>query len=1178
MSASRAKTGGKTGRKRSEQKVTPEPAPAAVLSSTAGVEGSPPAFPIVGIGASAGGLAAFEAFFSGLPADTDPGMAFVLVQHLAPDHKSILSDLIRRYTRMSVFEVEDGMVVMPNCAYIIPPGRDMAFLGGMLQLLDPIAPRGQRLPIDFFFRSLAHDQRERAIGIVLSGTGSDGTHGVRAIKAEGGMVMAQNPASTEFDGMPRSAIGTGLVDYELPPAEMGAQLIAYATHAFGRPPRPGKITAPKVESAIRKIYVLLRAQTGHDFSQYKPSTIHRRIERRMAVHQIEGIDAYVQYLQQTPNEVEALFRDLLIGVTSFFRDPDAFQVLEDQVIPKLFENKSRNAVIRVWTTGCSTGEEAYSIAILLVERMEMLKQSYTVQVFATDIDPQAIATARTGLYPAIIAADLSPERLARFFTAEPGGSTYRIHKGIRDLLVFSEQNVIKDPPFSKLDLISCRNLLIYMGAELQRQLIPLFHYALKPDGFLFLGTSEGVGDFHDLFTAIDRKSKLYYRREDPHGVQRAALGRFLPLMSATAAALPNEVVRTAAAMRKGKSMRETTEQALLSQIIAAGALVNDQGDILYLHGRTGMYLEPAPGETAINNILRMAREGLQRELIATLRKAVGTKDTVVCPGLRVKANGHFTTVNLTIRPVTIGPGATPDAPLYLVILAEALEARVISDQLSVFSGPAAGGDLAPRADGTISPDAEAHIAALKAELRAKDEYLQSTNEELESSTEELKSSNEEMQSVNEELQSTNEELETSKEELQSVNEELATVNSELQAKVTDLSRANNDMNNLLAGTGIGTVFVDHALRILRFTPAVITIINLIPTDVGRPVGHIVSNLVGYSRLVADVQAVLDTLIPKEVEVQTTEGQWYTMRILPYRTLSNTIEGAVITFVGIAEIKKAHVDIAEMKRVEAALRESEEKFSAIADYTVDWETWFGTDGKILWMNPSVERITGYSVAEVLDMPDFISNMIATEDRDLFTATLQGALRGDMGHNVEFRCIHKSGSEVWLEISCQQISNKKGHPLGVRTSARDIAARKQAAEEALCAVNDVLRLAVVVRDAYDAITVQDLAGRIIAWNPGATRMYGWSEAEALAMNVREHMPGAMREDEMAKVGELARSVIKQPYRTQRLTKAGAVVAIWLTATALVNEAGQMYAISTTEQASGPIENRMNARETP
>ena len=979
-------------------------------------EGAAANFPIVGIGASAGGLAAFEAFFSAMPADTDPGMAFVLVQHLAPDHKSILTDLIRCYTRMQVTEVEDGMVVQPNCTYIIPPGRDMAFLNGTLQLLEPLSPRGQRLPIDFFFRSLAQDQRERAICIVLSGTGSDGALGLRAIKGEGGMTMVQNPESSEYDGMPRSAIATGLVDYELPPAEMPIQLLAYVAHAFGHPPRVAKVFAPNAENTLKKIFILLRTQTGHDFSQYKPSTITRRIERRMAVHQIETMGEYVKYMQQTPAEVESLFRDLLIGVTNFFRDPEAFKVIEDQVIPKLFVNKRSRDVIRIWSTGCSTGEEAYSLAILLAECQEALKQSYTVQVFATDIDSQAIATARAGIYPASIALDISPERLARFFSAEPGGAGYRIHKGIRDMLVFSEQNVIKDPPFSKLDLISCRNLIIYMSGDLQKKLIPLFHYALNPDGFLFLGTSETIGAFGDLFEVLDRKLKLFQRKDDLHSSQRKALARFLPPTTAIDASLPRAAGKTIFPLKL--PLRELTEQALLQQVVPCGALVNSHGDILYLHGRTGMYLEPAPGETGVNNIRKMAREGLHNELTTALHKVVKTNEIVHCPSLRVKTNGHFTTVNLTICPVEADSAGTYKEPLYLVILEEA--SPFDHEQAELASRPAIEGV------GGSYTDADARITVLKQELKAKEAYLQASNEELETSNEELKSSNEEMQSLNEEMQSTNEELETSKEELQSVNEELATVNSELQTKVEDLSRANNDMNNLLAGTGIATIFVDHQLRILRFTPFAVQIINLIFSDVGRPVSHIVSKLVGYDRLVEDVQAVLDTLVPKDLEVLTTSGEWYMMRIRPYRTLDNVIEGAVITF----------SDITEKRRMEEALRKA---------------------------------------------------------------------------------------------------------------------------------NDLLRLAVVVRDAHDAITAQDLEGRIIAWNQGAVRMYGWSEAEALTMNASDRIPLSEKVKDLKVLHQLANSQVLEPYRTQRMTKAGTVIEVWLTATALVNESGQIYAIATTERTT-------------
>jgi two-component system CheB/CheR fusion protein len=993
---------------------------APVLSPVASAENTmDAAFPIVGIGASAGGLAAFEAFFSSMPAE--PGMAFVLVQHLAPNYASILSDLIRRYTRLQVFEAEDGMTVQPNCTYVIPPNRDMELLNGALRLQEPIEPRGHRLPIDYFFRSLARDQRERAIGIVLSGTGSDGTLGVRAIKGEGGMIMAQNADSSEFDGMPRSAIATGLVDYELPPAEMPARLIAYAAYAFGKPGQPAA-PSPKAESAVKKIFSLLRAQTGHDFYEYKPNTIHRQIARRMAVHQIEKLDSYIEYLKQTPAEVEALFLNFLIGVTNFFRDPEAFRAIEEQIIPKIFANKSEmDGLIRVWSAGCSTGEEAYSIAILLQERMEALKQNHTIQIFATDIDNRTIAAARAGYYPASIAADISPQRLARFFIAEPDGSAYRIQKKIRDMLVFSKQDVIKDPPFSKLDLICCRNLLIYFGAELQKKLIPLFHYALNPGGTLFLGTAEGVGEFGDLFTVVDRKAKLYQRKEDIHGMQRVAMVRFTPPTTAMNSALPRAYSKAALPVKL--PLRELTEQALLQQIAPAGALVNEQGDILYLHGRTGMYLEPTPGETGTNNVLKMAREGLRRALSIALHKAARTHEIVRDLNLRVKTNGHFTRVNLSIRPLTTGAATTPESPLYLVILEESPALESEQAQQAAPQAASAGAN-------TLESDADARIAALEEKLRAREEYLQSTHEELESANEELKSSNEEMQSVNEELQSTNEELETSKEELQSVNEELATVNTESQNKVADLSRANNDMSNLLAGTGIATVFVDHQLRILRFTPAAGEIINLIQSDVGRPVGHIVSNLLGYDRLVADATDVLTTLMPKEAKVQTTAGRWYVMRIRPYRTLSNVIEGVVITF----------VDITEMKQIEDTLAKEATK--------------------------------------------------------------------------------------------------------------------------------LLRLSVVVRDAYDAITMQDLEGRILAWNPGAERMYGWSEAEALLMNVRDRIPPGLQEDAVAKLLQLSQAEILAPYRTRRIAKNGAVTEVWITATALLNQAGQIYAIATTERAGESI----------
>ncbi|WP_420798841.1 chemotaxis protein CheB [Geothrix limicola] len=975
-------------------------------------------FPIVGIGASAGGLGAFEAFFSGMPTDADPGMAFVLVQHLAPDHKSLLTELIQRSTQMKVYEVEDGMVVQPNCAYIIPPGRDMAFMKGTLQLLEPSAPRGQRLPIDFFFRSLAQDQHDLAIGIVLSGTGSDGTLGLRAIKAEGGMAMVQSPDSAEYDGMPTSAIATGLVDYELAPAKMPAQLMAYVAHAFSKPPLSKIAPTPKSENALKKLFILLRAQTGHDFSSYKPSTIHRRIERRMAVHQIETLEEYVQFMQHTPSEAESLFRDLLIGVTHFFRDKEAFKALEEVAIPRLFDGKPAGSVIRVWTPGCSTGEEAYSIAILLQERMEALRQSYILQVFATDLDSQAIATARLGIYPASIAAGLSPERLARFFTPESDESAYRIHKSIRDLLIFSEQDVIKDPPFSKIDLISCRNLLIYLGADLQRKLIPLFHYALNPEGILFLGTSESVGDFGDLFSALDRKSKLYLRKQDSQGTQRTTMTRFIPPMGKGSMAAPRVAGKLATGIKQ--PLRELTEQALLKQASLIGALVNGKGDILYLHGRAGLYLEPMSGEAGINNILKMARDGLRRELTTALHKAVSTKEAIQCPGLRVKAHGQFTTVNLKIYPMPISAQASLDTPLFMVILEGTSSAESKENRPK--------GRLPKEGQGLPDADSAARIAALTRELQAKDEFLQITNEELETSNEELKSSNEEMQSVNEELQSSNEELETSKEELQSVNEELSTVNAELQNKVADLSRANNDMNNLLAGTGIGTVFVDHRLNILRFTPSATRMINLIQSDVGRPVNHILSNLVSYANLAADTQAVLDTLIPKEIDVLTTDDKWYTMRIQVYRTLENVIEGAVITF----------VDITEMKRAEAALRESETLFRQLVG-SLPQLTWMcRTDGLYDYVSPQWEAFTGVSEAQLSGSRWL--DQVHPEDRERLTEVLGSSVAKGEPCEVAFRLRHHSGTFrrfLTRAIALRDASGRITKWLGLSTEITDSA---------------------------------------------------------------------------------------------------------------------------------------------
>ncbi len=961
-----------------------------------------PGFPIVGIGASAGGLAAYEAFFASMPADTESGMAFVLVQHLDPVHKSMLTELVRRYTKMQVFEVTDGMEVEPNCIYIIPPNKDMAMLHGNLNLMEPASPRGLRLPIDFFFRSLALDRREAAICIVLSGTGTDGTLGLRAVKEAGGMAMVQTPVTAGYNGMPQSAIGTGLADYILPPGEMPAQLIAFAQLAYSKKVRHTSGLPVGESSAMQHILVLLRSHSGHDFSLYKQSTILRRIKRRMAINQIERVDKYVQFLRQNSNELEMLFHELLIGVTSFFRDPDAYDSLQANVIPSLFTEKDGERTVRAWVPGCSTGEEAYSIAILLQEYVDKIGQPYTLQIFATDIDRESIENARAGIFPASIALDVSSERLTRFFTAHE--DTFQVKKSIRDLLIFAEQDVTKDPPFSRIDLLTCRNLLIYFEAELQKKVLPVFHYALRKGGFLFLGTSESTGDFSALFEPVDRKWKLYRRK-----------GSFSPGNLAEFHIPQRSVEHDAHALAehrdKKPSVRELTEKLLLHDYAPACVVVNPRGDILYVYGHTGKYLELPAGEIN-NNILRSARQGLSLELASALHKVTVNGQPVRYDGLHIKTNGGSQGVNLIVKPADAGP--LQEGGLILVIFEDL--APEAADRL-----PEEGNSL-----DALQAARDLQIAGLERELRAKEEYLQTTIEELETANEELKSTNEELQSTNEELQSTNEELETSKEELQSINEELVTVNNELQQKIESLSHANNDMNNLLAGTGIGTVFVDTRLNVQRFTPAATQIINLIPSDVGRPVSHLMLNLNNYMNLEEDIRAVLDDLVPRELEVQAKNGPWYLMRILPYRTLENAVDGAVITF----------VDISVLKQLRATLQDNEERVKSLEE----------TASGVTWSIDASLHLTTFNTAFSEDMrkkygreielgqllpPDWLPSNLQQE----WLGWYQRALLGETFFE-ETPLISTAGKKMATQTIFRPVLSANQKVIGVSCSSRDI----------------------------------------------------------------------------------------------------------------------------------------------
>ena len=838
-------------------------------------------FPIVGIGASAGGLEALELFLKHVPDGS--GMAFVIVQHLDPTHKGILVELLQRTTRMPVAQVRDRQKVAPDRVYVIPPNKDLSILHGVLHLLEPAAPRGLRLPIDFFFRSLADDCEARSIGVILSGMGSDGTLGLRAIKEKAGVVFVQAPASAKFDGMPRSAVDAGLADVVAPAEQLPGRIIEYLKHApLIAPSDPAREN--KAQSALEKVFILLRTQTGHDFSPYKKSTIYRRVERRMGLHQIDTIATYVRFLRENPQEIELLSKELLIGVTSFFRDPPAWEQLKEKVIPALLAAHPKGGALRAWTPGCSTGEEAYSLAMVFKEALERVKPAgrFSLQVFATDLDRDAIDRARAGVYPANIAADISSERLRRFFAQDEHG--YRVGKEIRETMVFAPQNVIMDPPFTKLDLLICRNLLIYLDQGMQKKLIPLFHYSLNPGGVLFLGSAETIGAFTHLFAPLAKKARLYRRLDAALGTEPVEFpSSFVPYRSDAVGDQPQ-------ARMPGPNLQALADQLLLQRFAPAAVLTNDKGDILYISGRTGKYLEPAAGK-ANWNIFAMAREGLRYELSNGFQKALRQKASVSLKGVKVGTNGGVQAMDITIHPIDEPPS------LRGMVMIVFTEVTILSETQAAGKPPRP----STRMD---------RLAALERELQQAREEIQTTREEMQTSQEELKSTNEELQSTNEELQSTNEELTTSKEEMQSLNEELQTVNHELQAKVDELSQANSDMKNLLNSTDIATLFLDEQLAVRRFTTQTTSIIKLIAGDTGRPITDITTDL-DYPQMAADAREVLRTLVFIEKQIATRDGRWFLVRIMPYRTLENRIDGVVITF----------SNITAAKRLEAQLRQT-----------------------------------------------------------------------------------------------------------------------------------------------------------------------------------------------------------------------------------------------------------------
>lgn len=937
--------------------------------------------PIVGIGASAGGLEALEHFLKNVPDKS--GMAYVVVQHLDPTKKGMLPELLQRASNMKVFQIKDLMKVEPDRVYVIPPNKNISIFKGVLHLFEPEESRGHRLPIDFFLRSLAEDQHELAVGIILSGMGSDGSSGIRAIKEKNGIVLVQDPETAGFDSMPREAIDSGLVDIVAPPEKLPSKLIEFLKQI---PVVKSNLnTKGKDKSAFEKIIILLRTRTGNDFSLYKKNTVYRRVERRMSIHKIEEIFSYVHLLQENPEEVDILFKELMIGVTNFFRDSSVWKKLKEKEIPAVLEKTKPNSQLRAWIPGCSTGEEAYSLAIVFKEALEKVNPNAVIslQIFASDIDSDAIDIARKGLFSDNIASDVSRERLSRFFTKTEEG--YRISTEIREMIMFAQHNIILHPPFTNIDFISCRNLLIYMAPELQKKLLGLFYYSLNQEGILVLGMSETPGAQSHLFTTVDSSLKIF---------KRSAANHYPVLLdfpsSFTRPQFGNTENTNPEPSKPTMNIQALTDQLILSQFAPAGVLVNENGDILYISGRTGKYLEPSVGKANMN-IFAMLRPGFQNDFAIAFRKAIKNKEAEVLQHVKIGTNGGSLFLNVTIQWI--------DKP-------EPLHGKL----MIIFAEDPLPPETKQPAKKEKDTPASKREAELEEELQHTREQMQSIKEEMQTSREELQSTNEELQSTNEELQSSNEELTTSKEEMQSLNEELQTVNAELMAKVDDYTRVNNDMKNLLNSTDIATLFLDKDLNIRRYTNQATKIFKLIKSDIGRPLTDQASKL-DYPDLPKDAREVMRTLIFIEKQIPTKDGRWFSTRVMPYRTYDDRIDGLVITFIDISEMKLVEEKLLKINQENRLLIDS--SYKVILKISADW--------KIVEFNSAAETFFDKKREDVSGQ-DFMKLFIPEALREKTEQKMTSLLTKSGNNDVKLKIIAAGAKELNTAWSVNVLFNR------------------------------------------------------------------------------------------------------------------------------------------------------------
>ena len=902
-------------------------------------------FPVAGVGASAGGLSAFTKLLKSLPLDT--GMAFVLVQHLDPNHISLLPELLSRVTTLPVIEITGQLPVKPNHVYIMPPKFTVALRKGVLHLIPRIGGDGKHMPIDDFFKSLALDQKGNSIGVVLSGTASDGSLGLQAIKLAGGTTIVQSEDSAEFNGMPHNAIATNQIDFILPPEDIAIKLAQIAGH-----PRqqnapliiPISLTeGPDQDLIVAQIFSLLKSRIGIDFTNYKQSTIRRRLKRRMKLHQIYRLEDYVKFLNSKPTELDALFQDILINVTSFFRDPETFDVIKERVLPSLMMDRSDDQPLRIWIPACSTGEEAYSISMLILEIMGDSGGAAEFQIFASDIDQEAIHTARRGIYPKKIADQIDPNRLKRFFIKVDNG--YQICRSIRDTCIFTVQNVIKDPPFLRLDLICCRNLMIYLDTPLQKRVLQTFHYALRPDGYLVLGTSESISAETHLFYSLDKKYKIYHRSSSDLPVRNEFPLRIQPSRFATISTHPEKTP-----MPSPSKIQQYAEKLILEKYSPPGVIINHDMQIIQFIGQTDGYIQPSSGSASLN-LLKMVRQDLMQDLRQVVRQAIKENRPVRVDQVRLREGDQTHKINLQVLPLIAEESTTLN---YLVLFESVMEEPSVENASETSPG---------------EMDAKSiHIRGLEKELLSEREHMRSFVEDQEAANEELQSANEEIQSANEELQSINEELETAKEELQSTNEELETINDEQENRNAELNRINDDFSNLLASIELVIVILHTDLRIRRFTPAAKSLMNLIDADVGRPISNIRPNF-ELPDLEERVREVIDTLIPQSIELQDHAGHWYSLRLRPYLTRDNRVDGAVMAFIGIDSIKDAarlREILQQEQRLALVVRNSSDAV-ILQDFTGNIQAW----------NRRATELYGYSEVEALGLN--AEDLIAPDDR-------------------------------------------------------------------------------------------------------------------------------------------------------------------------------------------------------